>query len=126
MNMVKFPNKMNQFYSNIKAKNRKLLLHYGEKLIRQLERPIARYSSVGDTNFFDPEQFSWVSDLETNWKTIRQELDRVLKYQENLPNFQDLSPDQASLTKDDRWKTYFMLTVSKPKKIAIAAQIQPV
>jgi ornithine lipid ester-linked acyl 2-hydroxylase len=107
MNMVKFPNKMNQFYSNIKAKNRKLLLHYGEKLIRQLERPIARYSSVGDTNFFDPEQFSWVSDLETNWKTIRQELDRVLKYQENLPNFQDLSPDQASLTKDDRWKTYF-------------------
>ena len=25
----------------------------------------------------------------------------------DLPNFQDISTDQASLTDDDRWKTYF-------------------
>jgi ornithine lipid ester-linked acyl 2-hydroxylase len=98
---------MNKIHSGIKEKNRKLILHYGEKLIRQLERPIAHYSSVGNTTFFESDQFDWVADLEANWKMIRQELDQVLKYQDNLPNFQDLSPDQASLTQDDRWKTYF-------------------
>lgn len=99
---------MNQFYSTLKAKNRKFLLHYGEKVIRLLERAIARYSLVGNTTFFEPYRFDWVQEIEANWHLIRQELDRLLHYQDELPNFQDLSPDQASLTQDDRWKTYFL------------------
>ena len=57
--------------------------------------------------FYDPADFPWVHDLEANWKVIRRELDDVLAYHSDLPNFQDISTDQASLTDDDRWKTYF-------------------
>ena len=35
------------------------------------------------------------------------ELDQVLSYRDALPNFQDISVDQASITDDDGWKTYF-------------------
>ena len=31
----------------------------------------------------------------------------VLRWQDELPNFQDISTDQAQLTSDDRWKTFF-------------------
>ncbi|MGB7273045.1 MAG: aspartyl/asparaginyl beta-hydroxylase domain-containing protein, partial [Geitlerinemataceae cyanobacterium] len=98
---------MEQFYSTLKAENRKLLLKLGEKIIRQLEKPIGHHSLVGNTTFFEPDEFSWVADLEANWKIIRRELEEILKYQEKLPNFQDLSPDQARLTQDNLWKTYF-------------------
>ncbi|HIK31282.1 MAG TPA: aspartyl/asparaginyl beta-hydroxylase domain-containing protein [Oscillatoriales cyanobacterium M59_W2019_021] len=99
---------METFYSKFKAKNRKLLLHYGEKFVRQLEKPIAHYSLVGDSTFFDPDKFSWIAEIEANWKSIRQELDEILKYQDNLPNFQDISKDQVSITQDNLWKTYFL------------------
>jgi beta-hydroxylase len=38
---------------------------------------------------------------------MRAELDRLLLRHAVLPNFQDISIDQARLTDDDRWKTYF-------------------
>ena len=32
----------------------------------------------------------------------------MLEDQEHLPNFQDISVDQATMTTDDRWKTFFL------------------
>ncbi len=46
--------------------------------------------------------------LEASWPTIREELDEVLDYRDALPNFQDISTDQESITDDDRWKTFFL------------------
>lgn len=31
----------------------------------------------------------------------------VLARREDLPNFQDISPDQKHLAKEDKWKTFF-------------------
>ena len=53
------------------------------------------------------DTFAWIPDLEDDWPTIRAELDQVLSYRDDLPNFQDISVDQASITDDDGWKTYF-------------------
>jgi ornithine lipid ester-linked acyl 2-hydroxylase len=86
-----------------------IIYGFGERLIWQLEKLIPRYSLIGDTPFFEGKQFSWVPEIEANWKLIRQELDEVLKYTSQLPNFQDISPDQAySTSQDDLWKTYFL------------------
>ena len=52
--------------------------------------------------------FAWVETLESNWKVIRAELDQVLKTPERIPNFQDISTDQANITRDDKWKSYFL------------------
>jgi beta-hydroxylase len=92
---------------NLASQSRHFLLKLGEQFLRNLETLIARFSLVENTPFIDPKTFSWVADLEANWLDIRQELDRVLKYQDELPNFQDISPDQYNLTQDNRWKTYF-------------------
>jgi beta-hydroxylase len=81
---------------------------FGEAVLPPLERWLARHSTVGDRTFFDVEEFPWARILEQNWTLIRAELDEVLADQEQLPNFQDISTDQATITDDDRWKTYFL------------------
>jgi aspartyl/asparaginyl beta-hydroxylase (cupin superfamily) len=80
----------------------------GERALEPLERWLGSSSLIGDTPFFDADDFLWAQGLEVNWEKIRAELDAVLEDQEHLPNFQDISVDQATMTTDDRWKTYFL------------------
>lgn len=77
------------------------------KVVRYLEGLVPQYSLVGDSVFFNKDQFPWAYELEANWQAIRQELDQVLPYAEALPNFQDISPRQGKIANDDRWKTFF-------------------
>ncbi len=79
----------------------------GERGLRWTDRYFGRQSLVGDRTFFDPDEFPWVAPMEAGFAKIRAELDEVLRYQADLPNFQDISTDQAQLTDDDRWKTFF-------------------
>jgi ornithine lipid ester-linked acyl 2-hydroxylase len=72
------------------------------------EKLIERFSLVGNSPIFAKQQFDWVESLEANWSKIRQELDEILKYRDDLPNFQDISPEQYAITQDNRWKTYFL------------------
>ncbi|MEM7553615.1 MAG: aspartyl/asparaginyl beta-hydroxylase domain-containing protein [Cyanobacteria bacterium P01_A01_bin.84] len=81
-----------------------------EKLVAQdswLERLITKNSQVGNSVFFDGEQFPWSKDLEANWMVIRKELEEVLERVDELPNFQDISKRQSRIANDNRWKTYF-------------------
>jgi ornithine lipid ester-linked acyl 2-hydroxylase len=79
----------------------------GEGVLHRLERRMLKYSLVDTTPFLPAEQFPWVPALEQQWPAIRRELDDVLEDWDDLPNFQDISPDQAYITDDDRWKTFF-------------------
>ncbi|GAB4237786.1 MAG: aspartyl/asparaginyl beta-hydroxylase domain-containing protein [Stanieria sp.] len=99
---------IHQIYLNWQNKSRQLILKQGEKLLRKLEQQIGKASLVGDRTFFDTENFDWVAEVESNWLKIRQELDLLLQNLEQLPNFQDISADQYSITKDNLWKTYFL------------------
>jgi beta-hydroxylase len=72
-----------------------------------LERVLFRFSEVGHTEIVDPARFDWVPDLERNWRLIRQELDQVLRYRNDLPNYLDLSDEAAGLTERDNWKSFF-------------------
>jgi aspartyl/asparaginyl beta-hydroxylase (cupin superfamily) len=80
----------------------------GEWLLDRLDRVVARASKIGTQAFFVNEEFLWSYGLEANWGAIRKELDEVLEYRDALPNFQDISTDQESITDDDRWKTFFL------------------
>jgi beta-hydroxylase len=79
----------------------------GDRLLRVVNRLVARASVLPDQPFYDPAAFPWVAPLEADWKLVRAELDTVLARHADLPNFQDISTDQYHLTDDDRWKTYF-------------------
>jgi beta-hydroxylase len=79
----------------------------GERFIRWLDGYFGRHSLVGNHTFFDPDDFAWVAELEAGAPAIRAELDEVLSYSDELPNFQDISTDQYQITDEDRWKTFF-------------------
>jgi ornithine lipid ester-linked acyl 2-hydroxylase len=81
----------------------------GAVVLHALERFVLRSSLVPTTPFLPTDTLDWIAGFEDHWKVIRAELDEVLDYQDALPNFQDISPDQASITNDDGWKTYFFL-----------------
>lgn len=71
-----------------------------------LEKLNARFSFVGDHTFFDLDAFGWVPEVEKHAAAIQHELAHLMD-RENVPNFQDISPEQALLTTDDRWKVFF-------------------
>jgi aspartyl/asparaginyl beta-hydroxylase (cupin superfamily) len=91
----------------LNAQFKKFVIKRGRKLLKQIQKLMGRYSLVGDSEFFSPAQFPWCAKLEANWTAIREELDEVLKHREDLPNFQDISPDQAHLAREGNWKTFF-------------------
>lgn len=77
------------------------------RLFRELERMNRRYSLNGDAAFFDPDRFPWTAQVAAKTAEIRAELDTLLPRVHALANFQDISPDQAFLTTDAGWKTFF-------------------
>jgi ornithine lipid ester-linked acyl 2-hydroxylase len=92
---------------NLKARYRQWVLREGEKAIRRVEYYIGQNSRVGDTPYIATEHFSWIPEIEAQWKLVRAELDILLEKVDELPNFQDISKDQYAVTTDDGWKTYF-------------------
>ena len=80
----------------------------GAWALHRLERWVLRYSQIETTPYLSVKSFPWAKRLEDGFDVIRAELDEVLCYRDDLPNFQDISTDQASITDDDRWKTYFL------------------
>ena len=99
---------MEREMSAFKKRRKKLVKDLGGKALWSIEKLMAKYSQVPTTPFLDPAQFSWTKRLEDNWSTIRKELDQILKNKHAIPNFQDISEDQKSITADDNWKTYFL------------------
>jgi beta-hydroxylase len=83
--------------------------HAGAFVLHGMERFVLRSSTVPTTPFLSTGTFDWIAEVERHAGEIRAELDAVLAYREDLPNFQDISPDQVSITNDDGWKTFFFL-----------------
>ena len=73
-----------------------------------IEKLIPAFSRDGRRAFFETASFPWVADLEAGWRAIRAELDALMSHRDQIPNFQDVSPEQGSLTEGDQWKTFFL------------------
>lgn len=80
----------------------------GGKALWTLEKLIAKASKIENTPYFESSLFDWTERLEKNQPVIRDELEGILEYVEQIPNFQQISTDQKSITRDDKWKTYFL------------------
>lgn len=94
-------------------RRRRLIKDLGSKALWSFERTIATYSRVDDGPLVDRRFFPWIDDLERHALSMRRELDALLVHREALPSFQEISPDQRSITNDDRWKTYFLYGFGK-------------
>ena len=75
--------------------------------MRPIQALMHRFSRVGDREFFPRESFPWAAEVEAQWPAIRKELDHVLRFKDDIPNFQDISAENRILTTDDKWRTFF-------------------
>lgn len=85
------------------------MIQYSAVLVlRGLEKLYPLFSRYGNPTFYSPSMFDWTPEFEKNWAVIRAEMEEVLKYKASLPTFQDLSQDDAYLTNDANWKTFWI------------------
>lgn len=78
-------------------------------LLIGLERLIGRLSLVGNPAVFPAGAFPWTRRLEDNWELIRTELDAILAHEAALPALQDIQQEQQYITRDQKWKTFFLI-----------------
>jgi len=88
----------------VKAAN----LSFYRILYRPTEWLVRRFSSVGRHPFFDPSEFGWIPRIEAGWTSMRDELRALLRERERIPSFHELSQVQLKITRDDKWKTYWL------------------
>lgn len=83
------------------------LARLGQRALEWAENVIARSSSVGDKPFLQASDFPWAQQVNSRWPEIRAELEQVLQRREELPNFQDVTPEVGNINTDNDWKTFF-------------------
>src|SRR6266571_1810130 len=88
----------------VKAAN----LSFYHILYSPAEKLVRRFSSVGQHPFFNPSEFAWIPRIEAGWPTMRDELRALLRERERIPSFHELSQEQLRITRDDKWKTYWL------------------
>ena len=91
-----------------RAWRRQLVYTSGEKLTRVLERFFSRQSLVKDTPFLRNEDFPFLQMFTDNWEKIRDEVQVILKNREEIPAFQEVSPDQSKIAQGKNWRTFFL------------------
>ena len=91
-----------------RAWRRQLVYTSGEKLTRVLERFFSRQSLVKDTPFLRNEDFPFLQMFTDNWEKIRDEVQVILKNREEIPAFQEVSPDQMKIATGKNWRTFFL------------------
>jgi ornithine lipid ester-linked acyl 2-hydroxylase len=65
-------------------------------------------SAVGNPPIYDKTIFPWTRSIESEWRTIHAELQRVLSRKEDLPAFHELAADASVVSNDRRWKSFVL------------------
>ena len=80
----------------------------GKRLVRRVASVQSSQSLVPDTPKIDGAHFPFLAGFEAEWATIRAEAEAVLAYRDEIPGFQEVSPDQYRLAKGKSWRTHFL------------------
>jgi ornithine lipid ester-linked acyl 2-hydroxylase len=91
------------------------------RVVALVERLNIRCSTVGNPPIYDRAAFPWVAEVERATPAIRAELERVLRRQDELPGFHELSSDVATISTDRGWKTFLLCGYGFRSEANIAA-----
>jgi ornithine lipid ester-linked acyl 2-hydroxylase len=94
--------------TELRGRRRKYVKWYGKRLLWRIDHYFARQSLVPTDPVLDAKLFPWIADLEAHWHPIRAELDGILQHRDELPRFQDISPDQKRISPDDKWRAFVL------------------
>ena len=87
---------------------RRFVKKNGKRLLRWIDRVQSKQSKVPDLPFVPVEHFPFLDVFAKNWKDIEAEARNVLKFRDEIPGFEDISPDQYRIAKKNQWKTYVL------------------
>lgn len=66
-----------------------------------------KYSLIGDKTFFNPYILPVAKELEDNFIEIKKEVESILARYDDLVVFQSVSPNQAYIPIDNKWRMFF-------------------
>ena len=81
------------------------------RLQDRLEAAVVAASVHEDAPVYDSALFHWVRQLEDNWQVIRRELDQIMVFRDRMPSFHEIMKEVSTITTDDDWKTFFLMSV---------------
>ncbi len=87
---------------------RKFVKRRGKKLMRWAAKFQSKQSIVPDTPFIDNSHFPFLSEFEDKWEVMRDEVLEILKNREDIPGFEEVSPDQYRIAQARQWKTFVL------------------
>ncbi|WP_040489137.1 aspartyl/asparaginyl beta-hydroxylase domain-containing protein [Fulvimarina pelagi] len=79
-----------------------------QSLVDRAEKLNLKHSAVGNPPVFPTDAFPWAREVESEWKLIRAELDKLLVRKGELPAFHEISSEVRSISSDKDWKTFFL------------------
>ncbi len=80
----------------------------GEKFTRAVTVFFSKQSLVEDKPFLPNKDFPFLAMFTDNWEKIRDEVAVILKNREDIPAFQQVSPDQHFIATGTNWRTFFL------------------
>ncbi len=89
-------------------RDRTFLQNFGLKFQRWLESRVAAASPLGDPHIYHTRDFPWAAEVEQDWTQVREELDAVMVFRDQMPSFQDILKEVGMIQSDNNWKTYFL------------------
>jgi aspartyl/asparaginyl beta-hydroxylase (cupin superfamily) len=96
------------FAGRYRAWRRKTVYNLGEKTTRVVSGFFSRQGLVEDRPFMRNEDFPFLKMFSDNWEKIRDEVQVILKNREEIPAFQEVSPDQNKIAIGKNWRTFFL------------------
>lgn len=88
-----------------------LLAKVGVVLENTFESLLVNSSIIPDAPVYDCNTLPWVREIESDWRLIREELDAVMTYRDQIPSFHEIIKEVSTITTDDDWKTFFLMGV---------------
>ena len=92
---------------------RKRVKRWGKKLTRRLVNTLSAQSLVPDTPIISNEHFEFLQPFTENWQIMRSEAQAILKHREDIPAFQEISPDQYRISQGKNWRTFVLFGFGK-------------
>jgi aspartyl/asparaginyl beta-hydroxylase (cupin superfamily) len=75
------------------------------------ESLLVHSSIIPDAPVYDSNTFPWVKSVEDDWKLVREELDQIMTYRDEIPSFHEIINEVSTITSDNNWKTFFLMSV---------------
>ena len=86
----------------------------GRRITKAVAGFVGGQSLVADKPIYECREFQFLTRVEEGWKTIRAEVEPLLRRRDRLPAFHQISRDQTRISRGDNWKVFVLFGFGMP------------